>query len=476
MPGYLYAADVFITPIRRIEGKKRLHGSVGHVAKLSRIHRQALIMMSGAMRTSATDVLEAHCDVLPLPLLIDKLCHRAAVRLCTLPATHPLAKHVARAARQYVRHHHSTLHELMAAYQLDPKRIETIQAVRHHPSWKPSFAISIPQDKVAAIEEDDHWNERTTYRVYSDGSDFEGGVGAAAVLYKAGRRGFKSLRYHLGPSEEHTVYEAELVGEILGVELLRKETAVSRTSIAADNKSSLQATRLRRPAAGHYLVDELHKTIETTQRRRSRMELTLRWVPGHVEVEGNEQADKEAKKAASGNSSNQSRLPQLLKATLPASSSAIKQTFQATLKTKARERWENSPRFRKVNAIDSSLPGKKYGKQIDRLPRKHASLLLQLRTGHAPLNLHLHRIGKAESPLCPQCEESRESVNHFLFACPAYARHRDRLSYEIGRDAQSLRGMLGVEENLKHVFAYVNSTQRLKPTFGKVTLPEKVAQ
>lgn len=269
------------------------------------------------------------------------------------------------------------------------------------------------------------------------------------------------------------MYEAELVGEILGVELLRQEAGVSNTSITADNKPSLQATRLRRPTAGHHLVDELHKRIEYLQSRNRNTELKLRWVPGHMEVKGNEQADKEAKKAAGENSSNPSRLPQILKKPLPASSSAIKQAFQAKVKTRARERWTMSPRFRTVNAIDPTLPSKEFGKQIDGLPRKHASLLLQLRTGHTPLNLHLHRIGKADSPLCPQCEESRESVAHFLFSCPAHARHRDRLSYTIGRDAHSLRGTLGTKENLKHVFAYVNGTQRLKPTFGAVTLPEK---
>ncbi|OCH83694.1 hypothetical protein OBBRIDRAFT_742824, partial [Obba rivulosa] len=98
VPGYLYAADVFLTPLRYLEGQTRQHGSVGAINKLNRIHRQALIMVSGAMRTTATDILSAHCDILPFPLLIDKLCQRSAVRLCALPQSHPLAKHVARAA------------------------------------------------------------------------------------------------------------------------------------------------------------------------------------------------------------------------------------------------------------------------------------------------------------------------------------------------------------------------------------------
>ena len=61
--------------------------------------------------------------------------------------------------------------------------------------------------------------QREGLRVYSDGSDFQGGVGAAAVLYAPGRRRPRVLHYHLGPSTDHTVYEAEVVGTLLALEL-----------------------------------------------------------------------------------------------------------------------------------------------------------------------------------------------------------------------------------------------------------------
>lgn len=170
------------------------------------------------MKTTAMDVLAAHCDVLPFPLLIDRLCHRAALRLCTLPKSHPLARHVSKAARCYVRHHKSPLPEIMATYNLNPSEIETILPVRSHPSWTPPFVISIAPTKEKAEEEDDHWDERTKIRVYSDGSNHDGAIRAAAILVKAGCPGYCVLRHYLGTSEEHTVYEAEIVGELLGVE------------------------------------------------------------------------------------------------------------------------------------------------------------------------------------------------------------------------------------------------------------------
>ncbi|KAG2143391.1 uncharacterized protein EDB93DRAFT_1088328, partial [Suillus bovinus] len=48
--------------------------------------------------------------------------------------------------------------------------------------------------------------------------------------------------------------------------------------------------------------------------------------------------------------------------------------------------------------------------------------LIQLRTGHIPLNKLLHRIFS----MCPACEEREESVHHFLLSCPVYTNTRRR--------------------------------------------------
>ncbi|OCH89828.1 hypothetical protein OBBRIDRAFT_699008, partial [Obba rivulosa] len=85
VPSFLYVVDIFITPVQALEGRKRLYGSVGAVNKLARVHRQALLIMTGALHTTAMNVLEAHTDILPFRLLVDKLCQRATVCMCTLP-------------------------------------------------------------------------------------------------------------------------------------------------------------------------------------------------------------------------------------------------------------------------------------------------------------------------------------------------------------------------------------------------------
>jgi len=52
------------------------------------------------MCIALTDFLNTHADLLPFHLLVEKLVHRAAARLVTLPMGHSIAMHIkARASR-----------------------------------------------------------------------------------------------------------------------------------------------------------------------------------------------------------------------------------------------------------------------------------------------------------------------------------------------------------------------------------------
>ena len=139
----LYAADVFLTPLRKDPGKKRTKGSVGAIRKLKTVQRQALLAMECVMRSTATNVLEVHTDLLPFHLQVNKLCFQATAHLSTLPSTHPLSPHIARFSSQYVKSYRSALHELFGAYGqwLLPKTIEKIAPVRRYTRWTPGHTV-----------------------------------------------------------------------------------------------------------------------------------------------------------------------------------------------------------------------------------------------------------------------------------------------------------------------------------------------
>jgi hypothetical protein len=96
VPRIMYAADICLKSGRRKAGA----GSAVIVARLTAIQRKAAIAITGAMKTTATDVLDAHANLLPMQLLIEKMCSQAALCLATIPKHHPLEKHIRQVAQR----------------------------------------------------------------------------------------------------------------------------------------------------------------------------------------------------------------------------------------------------------------------------------------------------------------------------------------------------------------------------------------
>ena len=67
--------------------------------------------------------------------------------------------------------------------------------------------------------------DRVEVHVYLDGSSVDGLAGAAAVLFWDGLE-VRSVRYQLGSLTQHMMYEAEVIGVLLVLELLRRERRV----------------------------------------------------------------------------------------------------------------------------------------------------------------------------------------------------------------------------------------------------------
>jgi ribonuclease HI len=286
------------------------------------------------------------------------------------------------------------------------------------------------------------------------------------------------LKYYLGTDRQHTVYEAEAVGLTLAAKLISTERNMKYpASIFIDNQAAIQSGESRYTKPGSYLIDHFRKMTKRLAKNRDdrglNYHLTLRWIPGHKGVEGNELADAAAKEAAEGERYSSARvsLPNYLQdQKLPDSISAIKQWHQTELNERWANTWKTSPRYTRISAIDPSMPSNKYIKLVAMLPRRQTSVYTQLRTRHIPLNQHLHRIGKSPSPHCPICPGRNETIDHYLFDCPQYVRERHILSNALRRKANSLTYILTSEKAIDPLIRFINSTGRLKPTFGEITL------
>jgi hypothetical protein len=151
-----------------------------------------------------------------------------------------------------------------------------------------------------------------------------------------------------------------------------------------------------------------------------------------------------------------------------ASKSAIKQAYNENLKQLAQKAWTQSPRYDRMKNLKPSAPSNKYLMLIAPLPRKAASILTQLRTGHTPLAKYLHHIKKVDSPTCPACKQNDKSVQHYILHCPAHQQARQQLRNNIGGRDISLKNLFAKSELMRVLFQYVTTIQRFRSVYGNI--------
>ena len=473
VPKMLYAASVWLKPVFTAGSQSLTRGSQGIIKKLAQVQRAAAITITGAMRTSPTDSTEIHANLMPMSTLVQKMLFNSSIRIASLPESHPLHGLATRVKKRNVVHHKTALHHLLHGLKLKPGTIETIIPRPTPPNSLTPFTTDIAASKEDASSDFQQCEDSTM--IFTDGSCHNGQVGAAASLF-VDKEHKATLRYHLGKATEHTVFEAEAVGLILAAQLLvRFRGAKYPASIYVDNQAAVRSCV--RPAArpGHYLLTRFRKLMKHLLRKidiEPNM-VTIKWIAGHTGNWGNELADREAKLAANSadNTSPRRQLPAVLKQPLPSSISALKQHHNSGLRSLWANLWKQSPRHQHIASIDPSLPSNAFTKLTNSIGKKHAAIYTQLRLGHLPLNKHLHRIKKSDTPLCLQCEDNKpENVHHYLFECRKYDRERHTLRLKLGRRALSVRCLLAEKRSQKPLFKYINETKRLSATFGDVLI------
>ena len=129
-------------------------------------------------------------------------------------------------------------------------------------------------------------------QVYTDGSDIQGRVGAAAWYAHKNW----SPMVDIGPSDTFTVYGAELIGIWLALMMaIRNGSRVKRLTVYTDNQAAILSTIRPREQSGQVILGMISRAINILHQRN--VIITLRWIPAHIGVPGNEQVDLFAKQA-----------------------------------------------------------------------------------------------------------------------------------------------------------------------------------
>ncbi|PPQ81181.1 hypothetical protein CVT24_009472 [Panaeolus cyanescens] len=465
LPRILYGIEVFDPPRRgrarqfRSALEKKLDSIIGRVA----------VTIVGGMRTSPRDVAMAHADLDPAKIVIERAYARAAIRLATLPKTHPLSSHVSRVSKRGVQRFPSPMHLLMRYFDISVTAIEKI-APHLRLMWdakRVELEATEGREETVRREEGRRAGERD---IYTDGSLTEHGVAGAAVWMKRGiERGRKATR--IGDADENTVYEGELMGLILGMEIACEKGLKGTIHIGLDNQAVLATIRTRRANHAQQLWKKFEGLVKQYLKKDGRNKLKLRWVPGHEGVEGNERADEAAREATERGREAEGDDRQDVDLTdeeeeVPISRAATRQRLMRGITEKRKSEWRESKRHERFKVFDSTLPSRNFGKLTNKMQRKQASIIFQLRTGHAQLKKHLHRIGKADSPTCESCGKKDETVYHFLMECKSHEVARRRHFAYLGRNSATMHRLLSDKRVTVKLFRYLNDTKRFTHNLG----------
>jgi len=140
------------------------------------------------------------------------------------------------------------------------------------------------------------------------------------------------------------------------------------------------------------------------------------WVPGHSDIDGNEEADTLAKSGAY-------KLWEIPEPAVPISYRKCRLEVRYwTEKEHAKVWYQTDTCLHTKETVRTSekIPAK----SLIKLSRTKLCQVIQILTGHGNLAKHRHKIGKAQSPLCPKCQDAVETSQHYVGECPTYQNTR----------------------------------------------------
>jgi hypothetical protein len=216
----------------------------------------------------------------------------------------------------------------------------------------------------------------------------------------------------LGRREEQNPYSGELAAMANALNTLPK-LRFRRIVLITRNKAAVLTLRKPRQQSGQEHISGIYRSVRALKRDGNT--ITILWLPSSEENELMKLAKENAKAATRQGSRPQAKLPRMRSTTLN-----IARAKHGTTRGLPEDVGKYSKR------IDRALPGKHTRLLYDRLSWKEASVLAQLRTGMARLNIYLHRIKITSTDQC-ECGQARETVDHFLFRCRRWTAYRTEM-------------------------------------------------
>ncbi|GBM12996.1 putative RNA-directed DNA polymerase from transposon X-element [Araneus ventricosus] len=396
--------------LSRIDYGCMVYGSARSAAlrRLDTVHHSALRICSGAFRTSPVESLYTICHQFPLHLRRKKLSIQYYFRSLSLPQ-HPIShmtlpatlRRIYNARPSHILPFCERVKSIIHDSEFNFPDIQTVD-LQIFPPWNiPQFSFLNPfpgfdKSRTSPVIYQQlfsfHRSRYSSYRpIFTDGSKAVGHVGCGIIL----DADISSFRLHTSFS----ILSAELVAIFYALQKI--SLSIQRQfCIYTDSMSSLE-TLCHPHFQMHPVAMEILGLLQTLQHRG--FCILFCWIPSHVGIIGNEQADHSAKTAAS-----------FLHRDIPYCD--VKKSIASHISSLWQETWDLQV-HNKLHYIKPSIG------LWPALPIRGADVkLTRLRIGHTRFT-HKHLLFGERAPMCPTCNVEL-TVYHILIECSNFNLHR----------------------------------------------------
>jgi len=390
-----------------------------NVVKLDACQNRALRLVTGQLRSTPLEALRAEAEVTSMHTTIRRNCAVAWEKSMRLPASNPRARLTADVThrlktkgswRKMAREEEKVtglgvLPRLPRPPAAPPWGIQKLKRWSTRADIGPEGSRGADTQilKTAALQSMTRQGP-FEWTIYTDGTPGGDGhdSGAAAVVTRGPPDApeLGDVRRRRGGALAST-YEAEVEGLKLALSWIKDAgpSVVGPVMVCTDCRGIVEGL-----AACHGADDveiaELRELLDDAH-----VAVSLQWVPGHVGLEGNEWADREAREATKGR---RVKVKEGEGVSLASAKARIKRLIKDPPIAHARTRAV-------YLGNQSKVP----------LTRKEAVLLAQLRSGHCRWLAAYHRIvDDTADATCPQCGLEPETLEHWLQSCTASVNRR----------------------------------------------------
>ena len=360
------------------------------------------------MKGTAIAALQVECGEMPLKLRRENQSIKYALKIKSIE-DHPTNVILQENFLRIKEHQKSFIKSVQPEFEKLSRDLEPIK-IQKLPPWD---VQEIPvntnlQKEIKKKENSEHHIRRTTnehlnrqstesIKLFTDGSKIGDRVGAA--FYVENHDVWRAIRIPNG----NTIYTAELIAIQQALNYIDTDIS-SRYIIFSDSLGVVRSIETGESRSRINLIDEIRtKIIELMKEGK---EIEVHWLPSHVGVHGNEEADKLAKEAL-----NHDTVDVPLRRDLH---DVYTEVDEITM-TRWQQQWDDGDKGRHYHRIEQRVSRKiKYS---ERLNRRKETMITRMRLGKCRLNFYLKTMNIHPSGKCDTCSGCDETIEHFLTEC-----------------------------------------------------------